>query len=100
MLTQRWNQLTQREDQMMVDQCLQTEPTVLFVQIDGRWFAKIQVTVQGARVGNYYFEVLDNDHTNMLNSVSGQCTRRWQAQAQEQLASISQQIGNIDNPQT
>ena len=96
MLTQRWNQLTQREDQMMVDQCLQTESTVLFVQIDGRWFSKVQVTVQGARVHNYYFEVLDNEHTNMLNSVSSQCTRRWQAQAQEQLASISQQIGSLD----
>jgi hypothetical protein len=99
MLTQRWNQLTSREDQYMVNQCLQTEPTVLFVQIEGRWYSKIQVTVQGARVADYYFEVLDNEHTNMLNSVSQQCTRRWQAQAQEQLASISQQIGNIDKPE-
>jgi hypothetical protein len=99
MLTQRWNQLTNREDQMMVDQCLQTEPTVLFVLIEGRWYSKVQVTVQGARVFNYYFEVLDNEHTNMLHSVSQQCTRRWQAQAQEQLASISQKIGSIDQPE-
>jgi hypothetical protein len=98
MLTQRWNQITQREEQMLVDQCLQSEPTVLFVQIDGRWYSKIQVTVQGARVANYYFEVLDNEHVNMLNSVSGQCQRRWQAQAQEQLATISQQISGIDQP--
>jgi hypothetical protein len=95
----RWNQLTNREDQMMVDQCLQTEPTVLFVQIEGRWYSKVQVTVQGTRVHNYYFEVLDNEHVNMLNSVSQQCTRRWQIQAQEQLQAVSQQISNIDKPE-
>lgn len=96
MLTMRWNQLKSADDQRMVEMGLREENAIQFCQIEGRWYSKVSVTVQGMRVANYYFEVLDNEHTNILNSVMGQCRAAWQRGAQEQLQAVSQQIGNLD----
>lgn len=97
MLTMRWNQLKSADDQRMVEYGLQQENAVQFCQIEGRWYAKVCVTVQGVRVANYYFEVLDNEHTNIMNTVMSQCRSNWQRGAQEQLQAVSQQIGNLDS---
>jgi len=91
-LTQRWNELTNREDQELVNYGLQAETSVQFCQVEGRWYSKVSITVQGVRVANYYYEVLDNEQVNMLNSVSGQCKSGWQRQAQEQLSAASQAV--------
>jgi hypothetical protein len=99
MLTMRWNRITPRDDQAMVEECLRTENSVQFCQIDGRWYSKVCVTVQGVRVANYYFEVLDNEHTNMLNSVISQCRGAWQRAAQEQLAAAQTAVQGIDQPE-
>ena len=96
MLRERWTQLTTRDDAMMIEQALQTEPMIAFTQIEGRWFAKVSVCLQGTRVGNYYFEVLDNEHLNMLNSVNGQVLRRWQQAAAEQLQAASTMVPQPD----
>lgn len=93
MLVQRWSQVTDRDTMSMIEDGLRMENSVQFAQIDGRWFSKICVTVQGTRVANFYFEVMDNEHTNMLNSVVQQSRSKWQAAAQEQLQAVSQQIG-------
>lgn len=98
MLTVRWNQLKSREDQQMVDYGLQAENAIGFTQIEGRWYSKVSVTVQGVRVAHYYFEVLDNEHVNMLNTVMGQCRANWQRAAQEQLQAVSTAVANIDQP--
>lgn len=97
MLVQRWSVITDRDTMAMIEDGLRTENAVQFTQIEGRWFSKISVTVQGMRVANFYFEVLDNEHTNMLNSVVQQSRSKWQAAAQEQLTAVSQQIGNLDS---
>ena len=95
MLVQRWSQITDRDTMMMVEDGLRMENAVCFTQIDGRWFSKISVTVSGVRVANFYFEVMDNEHTNMLNSVVGQSRNKWQAAAQEQLNAASQAVSQL-----
>lgn len=97
MLTMRWNQLKSRDDQVMVEQGIAGENAILFTQIEGHWYAKVCITVQGVRVGYYYFEVLDNEDTNRLSAVLGQCRAAWQRGAQEQLQAVSQQIGGMDS---
>jgi hypothetical protein len=94
MLVQRWSQVTDRDTMAMIEDGLRMENAVQFCQIDGRWFSKICVTVQGVRVANFYFEVMDNEHTNMLNSVVQQSRSKWQSAAQEQLQAVSQVIAN------
>jgi hypothetical protein len=96
MLVQRWSQVTDRDTMMMIEEGLRTENAVQFCQIEGRWYSKISVTVQGVRVANFYFEVMDNEHVNMLNSVTQQSRSKWQAAAQEQLTAASQAVSNID----
>ena len=81
----------------MIEDGLRMENAVQFAQIDGRWFSKICVTVQGTRVANFYFEVMDNEHTNMLNSVVQQSRSKWQAAAQEQLTAVSKAVADIDS---
>jgi hypothetical protein len=83
----------------MIEYGLQGENAIQFTQIDGRWYSKVCITVQGMRVGYYYFEVLDNEDTNMLNTVLSQSRAAWQRGAQEQLQAVSQQIGNLDSDQ-
>lgn len=92
MLVQRWSQVTDRDTMAMIEDGLRTENAVSFCQVDGRWFSKISVTVQGMRVANFYFEVMDNEHINMLNSVTQQSRTKWQAAANEQLQAVSQAI--------
>lgn len=96
MLVQRWSQITDRDTMAMIEDGLRGENAVAFTQIEGRWFSKIMVTIQGTRVANFYFEVMDNEHTNMLNSVVQQSRSKWQAAAQEQLQAVSQAVSNID----
>lgn len=96
MLRERWSQVTDRDTMAMIEEGLQLENAVAFCQIEGRWFSKISVTVQGVRVANFYFEVMDNEHTNMLNSVVQQSRSKWQAAATEQLQAVSQAINTPD----
>ena len=98
MLVQRWSQITDRDMMAMIEDGLRMENAVAFCQIDGRWFSKICVTVQDTRVANFYFEVMDNEHTNMLNSVVQQSRSKWQAAAQQQLSAVSQAVSNLDGP--
>lgn len=94
MLVQRWSQVTDRDTMAMIEDGLRMENAVQFCQIEGRWFSKISVTVQGTRVANFYFEVMDNEHTNMLNSVTQQSKAKWTAAATEQLQAVSQAINS------
>ena len=94
MLVQRWSQITDRDTMAMIEDGLRMENAVQFCQIDGRWFSKISITVQGARVANFYFEVMDNEHTNMLNSVVQQSRSKWTAAATEQLQAVSTAINS------
>ena len=94
MLVQRWSQVTDRDTMAMIEDGLRMENAVQFTQIEGRWFSKISVTMQGARVANFYFEVMDNEHTNMLNSVVQQSKAKWTAAATEQLQAVSSAINN------
>lgn len=96
MLVQRWSQVTDRDTIAMIEDGLRMENAVQFCQIDGRWYSKISITVQGTRVGQFWFEVMDNEHTNLLNSVTQQARSKWQAAATEQLAAVSQAIANPD----
>lgn len=98
MLRERWSQVTDRDTMAMIEDGLKMENAVQFCQIEGRWYSKICVTVQGTRVANFYFEVMDNEHTNMLNSVVQQSRSKWQAAASEQLAAASQMVSNLDGP--
>ena len=95
MLVQRWSQVTDRDTMAMIEDGLRLENAVQFCQIEGRWFSKICVTVQGTRVANFYFEVMDNEHTNMLNSVVQQSRAKWTAAAQEQLQAASQAVSSL-----
>lgn len=95
MLVQRWSQVTDRDTVAMIEDALRSENAVQFTQLDGRWFSKISVTLQGTRVANFYFEVMDNEHTNMLNSVVQQSRSKWQAAAAEQLQAASQAVSNL-----
>jgi len=99
MLTVRWNRITDRDWTRAIEAAMQTENAVQFVQMDGRWYSKVSVTVQGTRVANFYFEVLDNEHTNMLNTVTSQSRAAWQRAAAEQLQAASAVVANIDNPE-
>jgi hypothetical protein len=94
MLVQRWSQVTDRDTMAMIEDGLRMENAVQFTQIDGRWYSKVCITVQGTRVANFYFEVMDNEHVNMLNSVTQQSRSKWQSAAQEQLQAVSQVIAN------
>jgi hypothetical protein len=99
MLTVRWNRITDRDWIREIDMALQTENAVQFAQIEGRWYSKVSITVQGVRVANFYFEVLDNEHTNMLNTVTGQSRAAWQRAAAEQLQAASTMVASIDQPE-
>ena len=96
MLVQRWSQITDRDTMAMIEDGLRMENAVAFTQIDGRWYSKVSITVQGMRAANFYFEVMDNEHTNMLNSVVQQSRSKWQAAATEQLQAVSQAINTPD----
>lgn len=96
MLVQRWSQVTDRDTIQMIEYGLQAENAVQFAQVDGRWFSKISITVQGARVANFYFEVMDNEHVNMLNSVVQQSRSKWTTAATEQLQAVSSAINAPD----
>ena len=95
MLVQRWSQITDRYVIQEIEQGLQLENAVAFCQIEGRWYSKISVTVQGTRVAQFYFEVMDNEHTNMLNSVVQQSRAKWTAAAAEQLQAASQAVSTL-----
>ena len=92
MLVQRWSVITDRDTIAMIEDGLRSENAVQFTQIEGGWYSKISITLQGTRVANFYFEVLDNELVNTLNSVTQQSRSKWQAAAQEQLQAVSQVI--------